>query len=76
MFTPKASSKQKRAKNVDVFQIGLTENRGPNCNIRGPIFAEPNWKNAQKIGGRVWQFGGRFWTFQQFKNQFNNAFFT
>jgi len=48
MFTPKANSKQKRAKNVNVFQIGLTENRGPNCSIRGPIFAEPNWKNSSE----------------------------
>jgi len=29
MFTPKANSKQKRAKNANVFQIGLTENPGP-----------------------------------------------
>jgi len=48
MFTPKANSKQKRAKNANIFQIGLTENRGPNCNIRGPIFAEPNWKNSSE----------------------------
>jgi len=33
-------------------------------------------KTAQKIGGRVWQFSGRFWASQQFKNQLNNAFFT
>jgi len=72
MFTPKANSKQKRAKNVNVFQINL----GPNCSIRDPIFVEPNWKNSSKIGGRVWQFGGRFWASQQFKNQLNNAFFT
>ena len=41
MFTPKANSKQKMAINVNVFQIFLTENRWPNCNIRGPIFVEP-----------------------------------
>jgi len=76
MFTPKANSKQKRAKNANFFQICLTENRWPNCSIRGPIFVEPNWKNSPEFGGRVWQFGGRFWASQQFKNQFNNAFFT
>jgi len=48
MFTPKANSKHKRAKNANVFQIGLTENQGPNCSIWGPIFAEPNWKNSSK----------------------------
>jgi len=48
MFTPKANSKQKRAKNANVFQIGLIENRGPNCSIRGPIFVEPNWKNSSE----------------------------
>jgi len=41
MFTPKANSKQKRVKNMNVFQIFLTENRWPNCNNRGPIFVEP-----------------------------------
>jgi len=76
MFTPKANSKQKRVKNVNVFHIGLTKNRWPNCSIRAPFLSNQTGKNAQKIGGRVWQFGGRVWVSQQFKNQLNNVFFT
>jgi len=72
MFTPKANSKQKRTKNVNVFQkIG-----GRIATLGAQFLSNQNWKNSSEIGGRFWQFGSRFWASKQFKNQFNNALFT
>jgi len=76
MFIPKAKSKKKRAKNVNVFQIFLIEIGGRIATIGARFLSNQNWKNSSEIGGRFWQFGGRFWASQQFKNQLNNALVT
>ena len=70
MFRTKANSKQKRAKNSNVFQIGRISAFGAR------FLSNQTGKTAQKIGGRVWQFRCRVWASQQFKNQLNKAFFT
>jgi len=46
MFTPKANSKQKIGGRIAAFAARFLSNQ--------------TGKTAQKIGVRVWQFGGRF----------------
>ena len=72
MFTPKANSKQKRAKKWVFSSFDWQEIWARFRQFGARFLSNQSWKISSEFGARFWQFGARFWTFTAYgKDQFS-----